>query len=111
MTQASVDPDNPYAGQPRRYVLVHYVTDGDYYTLLSTNWGCYHFDDKDAALRAADDLRPSLKEKLGIEPHHIKVIHTECWGHGGDCCRTVFTPQYAEQNVVIQENSNGIQPR
>lgn len=83
----------------KRYVLVHYISDADYYTLLMANQGRHHFDDAQAALECADALRPSLKSKLGIEPEHVKVIVADCWAHG-DCCGTVFSPEDVEKNKV-----------
>lgn len=96
-----VDKPNVYDDQAKRYVIVRYVTDGDYYTLLNTNQGRFHFDYSTEALSAAEAYRAPLKEKLGIEPHHIKVLHTECWSHG-DCCRTVFDPELVAECVVTQ---------
>lgn len=91
--------DNPYDGQNKRYVIVHYIADGDYYTLVQTNWGQFHYDNAAKALETAEALRPSLKIKLGIELRNVMVIHTECW-LSGDCCRTVFPPELVEVQKV-----------
>jgi hypothetical protein len=78
----------------QRFVIVHYDQASDYYTLIQANQGRHHYDDKDEALKAAEVLRPGLKEKLGWD--QVKVVTALCYDHG-DCCRTIFTPEYVEQ--------------
>jgi hypothetical protein len=61
------------------------------------NQGRYHYDLVHEALEAAETLRPGLKEKLGIQ--EVKVVEADCYD-SGDCCKTVFEPEYVLQNEV-----------
>jgi hypothetical protein len=78
---------------------VYYVAKGDYYTLTQPNWAQFHYDSAVKAITMAELFRPTLKEKLGIEPNNVVVLYTECWANG-DCCRTVFDPELVKVQKV-----------
>jgi len=81
-------------GLRKRFVIVFYEADFDYYALALTNQGRFHFDDKKEALDTAEVFKGTYK---GWE--ELRVIEAECYDHG-DCCRTIFTPEYVEEHEV-----------
>ena len=81
-------------GLRKRFVIVFYEADFDYYALALTNQGRFHFDDKKEALDTAEVFKGTYK---GWD--ELRVIEAECYDHG-DCCRTIFTPEYVEEHEV-----------
>lgn len=78
----------------RRFVIVFFEADLDYYALVLTNHGRHHFDDKDKALKALQAFEGKFS---GWD--ELKLIEAECYDHG-DCCRTIFTPEYVKEHEV-----------
>ena len=82
----------------KRFVLVQPWASSGSYVLVCNNWGSEHFDSAAQAVNAADTLRLSLKEKLGITD--VIVIEADCYDHG-DCCNTVFSEEYVKQYGIV----------